>query len=109
MEKRLLADKGYNASDKHRLKVFITGQERGITPQLKRELRRRATVEPVIGHLKSEDRMGRNILAHRAGDAILAAAGYNFPRLLVWLALLLSAIWAAFTPPKAAPLHRQIA
>ena len=34
--------------------------------------------------------MGRNFLAHRHGDAInavLAAAGYNFRRLLAWLGL----------------------
>jgi transposase, IS5 family len=57
-------------------------------------LRRRSAVEPCIGHLKSEHRMGRNHLAHRAGDAanaVLAAAGYNFRRLLAWLAILLRA------------------
>ena len=60
-------------------------------PQIKRELRRRAAIEPVIGHLKAEHRMGRNYLAHRAGDAVnavLAAAGYNFHLLLKWLELL---------------------
>jgi hypothetical protein len=29
---------------------------------------RRSAVEPVIGHLKDEHRMGRNYLAHRHGD-----------------------------------------
>jgi hypothetical protein len=59
------------------------------------------TVEPVIGHLKAEHRMGRNHLAHAQGDAInavLAAAGYNFRRLLAWLAFLLAAIWDATEP-----------
>src|SRR5215207_11720529 len=49
-------------------------------------------VEPTMGHLKNEHRMGRNYLAGRAGDAInavLAAVGYNFGLLLRWLALLL--------------------
>ncbi len=35
--------------------------------------------------------MGRNFLAHAAGDAInaiLAAAGYNFRRILAWLKFL---------------------
>ena len=44
--------------------------------------------------------MGRNYLAGTHGDAanaILAAAGYNFRRLLEWLALLLSSILVAFT------------
>jgi IS5 family transposase len=41
--------------------------------------------------------MGRNHLAHAAGDAtnaVLAAAGYNFRRLLAWLAILLR-LWLA--------------
>ena len=63
-----------------------------MTPKIKREMRRRSAVEPVIGHLKSEHRMGRNYLWHRQGDAInavLAATGYNFRLLLRWLKLLL--------------------
>ena len=46
--------------------------------------------------------MGRNYLAGTQGDtanAVLAAAGYNFPRLLEWLALLLSIILATLTVP----------
>ena len=65
----------------------------------KRELRRRSAVEPVIGHLKDDHRMGRNYLAHASGDAInavLAAAGYNFRRLIQWLRLLLLRILIAF-------------
>jgi len=57
--------------------------------QIKRELHRRPAVEPVIGHLKEDHRMGRNYLAGPAGDAanaVLAAIGYNFRLLLVWLA-----------------------
>ena len=59
-----------------------------MTPKIKREMRRRSAVEPVIGHLKAEHRMDRNYLAHRAGDAtnaVLAAAGYNFRLLIRWL------------------------
>lgn len=68
-----------------------------MTPKIKRELRRRSAIEPVIGHLKSEHRMGRNYLWHRSGDAanaVLAAAGYNFRRLLHWLKLFLRQILA---------------
>jgi IS5 family transposase len=35
---------------------------RRTTAALKREMRRRAAIEPVIGHLKAEHRMGRNYL-----------------------------------------------
>jgi IS5 family transposase len=92
---RLLADagyKGHNAPLSHKFKIFTTGQKRGMTPAIKRQMKRRAAIEPVIGHLKLEHRMGRNYLAHSQGDAInavLAAAGYNFRQLLNWLRLLL--------------------
>ena len=98
---RIVADRGYrghNAPPDHKFKVYISGQRRRVTETIKRELRRRSAVEPVIGHAKAEHRMGRNYLAGTHGDAanaVLAAAGYNFRRLLEWLALLLSAILAA--------------
>jgi transposase, IS5 family len=94
---RIVADRGYrghNAPPDHRFKVYISGQKRRVTEHIKRELRRRSAVEPVIGHAKGEHRMGRNYLAGQQGDAInvvLAAAGYNFRRLLAWLAIFLSA------------------
>ena len=62
------------------------------TPQIKREFKRRAAI---IGHLKEHHRMGRNHLAHASGDAVnavLAAAGYNFRRLIAWLRFLLLSI-----------------
>jgi IS5 family transposase len=72
-----------------------------VTPAIKRQMRRRSAVEPVIGHIKSEHRMGRNYLAHAQGDAInaiLAAAGYNFSLLLRWLKALLSLLIAVLQP-----------
>ena len=92
---RILADKGYrghNAPPDYKFRVFTTGQKRRMTPKIKRELRRRSAVEPVIGHLKSDHRMDRNYLWHRQGDAtnaILAAVGYNFRRIIKWLRFLL--------------------
>jgi IS5 family transposase len=100
---RIYVDKGYrghNAPPEHRFRVFIAGQRRRMTPAIKRQLRRRSAVEPVIGHLKAEHRMGRNYLWYRHGDAanaILAAAGYNFRRLIRWLSLLVCLIRAAFS------------
>lgn len=91
---RMLADAGYrghNAAQSHRFRVFTSGQKRRVTPAIKREMRRRSAIEPVIGHLKAEHRMGRNYLAGEHGDAInavLAAAGYNFSLLLNWLRML---------------------
>ena len=100
---RCIADAGYrghNAPPEMKFRVYTVGQKRRVTPQIKREFKRRAAVEPVIGHLKDDHRMGRNYLAHTCGDAtnaILAAAGYNFRRLLRWLAILLAKILFALS------------
>jgi hypothetical protein len=54
---------------------------------------RRAGIEPVIGHLKSDGHLGRNFLAGASGDAInvvLAAAGHNLRLLRAWLIRLLA-------------------
>jgi transposase, IS5 family len=54
-------DKGYRGHNHpNRFKVWITGQVRRITKAVRREMRRRAAVEPVIGHVKEDHRMGRN-------------------------------------------------
>ena len=51
---RILADAGYrghNAPLSHKFKVYTSGQKRRMTPAIKREMRRRAAIEPVIGHI----------------------------------------------------------
>ena len=53
--------------------------------KVKKQLRKRSAIEPVIEHLKSGHRLSRNYLSGVFGDNInvmLAAAGYNFKRLL---------------------------
>ena len=92
-------DKGYRGHNhKEKFRVWISGQVRRVTRPIRREMKRRAAVEPVIGHVKAEHRMGRNHLKGRDGDrinAVLAAAGYNFTLLLRWLARLLRALFQA--------------
>ena len=63
-------------------------------------MKRRAAVEPVIGHLKDGHHLGRNHLKGRDGDrinAVLAAAGCNFHLLLRWLTAILRALIQAIT------------
>jgi hypothetical protein len=58
---RIAADRGYrghNALPGHKFKVSISGQRRRLTEAIKRDLRRRSAVEPVIGHTKGEHRRG---------------------------------------------------
>lgn len=110
---RILADAGYrghNAPESHKLRVFTSGQKRRLTPAIKRQMRRRSAVEPVIGHLKSEHRMDRNYLAGEQGDAVnavLAAAGYNFSLLLRWFRQLLCLFAALFLTFQSRPMPQQ--
>jgi transposase, IS5 family len=101
---RAYVDKGYRGHDApHPRRVFISGQKRGVFGAIKRELRRRSAIEPVIGHMKAEGHLDRCYLKGRAGDAanaVLTAVGYNFRRILAWLRILLrqllDALWRAF-------------
>src|SRR5262245_20407465 len=61
---------------------------RRATRALRRMIKRRAAIEPTIGHLKSGNRLDRNYLTGPAGDRInvvLSAAGYNLRKLLRWI------------------------
>ena len=112
---RVAVDQGYKG---HRLTghphtaVFLTGQKPGVTDKIKRWLKRRAVVEPIIGHAKNDGLLGRNWLKGRTGDrcnTLLAAAGFNLRQLLrflkrfpYFLRSLFYALLALFRP---LPLH----
>jgi len=98
--RRIHVDKGYRGHNYPRFRVWISGQVRRVTAALRREMKRRAAIEPVIGHVKAEHRMDRNYLKGREGDrinAVLAAAGYNFTLLLRWFEALLRALLRALS------------
>jgi IS5 family transposase len=87
-------DMGYRGHDyTGRATVHVDKRRRGRTPRtLWRWMKRRAAVEPSIGHLKVEHRLERNRLKGVASDAlnaILGAAAMNFQKLL-------SAFWRFF-------------
>jgi len=66
--------------------IHVDKKTRGGTARnLWKWMKRRAAIEPGIGHLKAEHRMERNRLWGAQGDmvnAILSAAGMNFRKLL---------------------------
>jgi hypothetical protein len=65
--RRIHGDRGYRGHNyPDRFKVWITGQMRRVTKAIRREMRRRAAIEPVIGHLKDDHRMRRNHLKGRS-------------------------------------------
>ena len=79
-------DKGYRGHEEVETTVYISGQKRGIkTQRLKRSLKRRQAIEPVIGHLKADGLMGRNFLKGAEGDqanVLLSCAGHNLRLIL---------------------------
>ncbi len=89
-------DRGYKGHGINDSEVWIAGTRRGVTPAIKKKLKRRNAVEPVIGHMKNDGRLGRNFLKGMAGDAInalLCGAGHNLRKILRRLALLCAQIW----------------
>jgi IS5 family transposase len=50
-------DRGYKGSGVSSTRVVIAGQKRGVSKKDQRWLKRRNSVEPIIGHLKSDGRM----------------------------------------------------
>ena len=110
---RAYVDKGYRG---HGVdagpQVFISGQKRGVHGAIKRELRRRSAIEPVIGHAKSDGHLGRCYLKGRKGDAanaVLCAMGHNFRLLLAWLRLIMRIILAAILGALAQRHANQVA
>jgi len=93
--KEAFVDKGYRGHDyTGDAQVYITGQRGKVKagPALGKRKKRRCAVEPKIGHMKSDNRMGRNFLKGVEGDrvnALLAGIGANIRKLLAvfWPAL----------------------
>lgn len=93
LPKRIFVDEGYKGHDyEEKHNVFRSRQKRGVTTHLKREIKRRSVIEPIIGHAKNEGHLGLNWLKGIEGDKIkacLSATGFNFRQILAWLRLLL--------------------
>lgn len=77
-------DRGYRGMASYRsTKIHVPKPDKNISKVKRRRHGRRAAIEPVIGHLKSDYRLCRNYLKGILGDQInliLAAAAMNFKR-----------------------------
>ncbi len=88
--KKVYADLAYRLKkvDTHLIPKGVELIHRGIkemTTPIKKALRRRQSIEPVIGHVKQDHGMNRNYLKGAIGDAIhavLCSCGYNIKWLL---------------------------
>lgn len=82
---RIFVDKGYRGHGIKDKDVFISGQRKGVTSWIKKELKRRSAIEPHIGHMKNDGKLGKNYLKGVLGDklnAILCGIGHNL-RLII--------------------------
>ncbi len=82
-----IVDLGYRGvdADNPGVRIVHRGKMRRITEAERQLLKRRQAIEPIIGHLKADCRMGRCHLKGETGDrlhAVLCAAGYNIRWLL---------------------------
>ena len=93
--RRAFVDRGYRGHGVEHTAVFISGQRRGMTPTLKRDLRRRSAIEPTIGHMKTDGRLARCPLKGTLGDAlhaVLCGCGHNIRPILAHLRALVAKI-----------------
>jgi IS5 family transposase len=84
--KEAVVDLGYRSVDADNPGVNIVhrGRIKSMSKRQRKQLKRRQAIEPVIGHVKHDNRMLRCHLKDSTGDALHAiacAAGYN----LRWL------------------------
>ena len=81
----VIVDRGYRGVEHDGIQILRSGQKRGITRTLHAMIKRRGAIEPTIGHMKADGRLGRNWLKGALGDAlhaVLCSAGHNVRLLL---------------------------
>lgn len=103
-------DKGYRGhGHEGPTEIHLAGKHVPKTMREERRwMKRRAAIEPIIGHAKHDNRMDRNYLKGTVGDkvnALLAAAGFNFRKLIreyarIFLRPILEVFWALLSLRK---------
>ncbi len=80
--KEIYVDRGYrghNYEGQAEVRVAGRGRKR-LKASIRKWLKRRSAIEAIIGHAKTDGRLGRNYLTGKAGDnitAILSGSGYK--------------------------------
>ena len=91
--KDAFVDKGYKGhqidEETDNIRIFISGQKthnkKRITKTIKKHIKRRQAVEPIIGHMKNDGKLDLCRLKGIIGDkinAVLSAAGHNLRMIL---------------------------
>ena len=99
--KHVYCDQGYRGHGLDKDRVIICGRiPKRATQSRRKWMKRRAAIEPMIGHLKSDNRLNRNYLKGVKGNqanVVLAAAGYNLAKLLAWFYCACKKYWLFLT------------
>ncbi len=78
-------DRGYRGVEVARVRIWKSGQRCGVTRDLKAMIKCRSAIEPTVGHMKNDGKLGRNWLIGalaNAMHAVLCGAGHNI-RLII--------------------------
>ena len=110
---RAYVDRGYRGHGVERegLQVVVAHTRGLASPTIRREMRRRNAIEPVLGHMKADGLLERNRLhgpQGDAGNAILCAIGHNARLLLAWFRRLLARLLSKW-PAHADQILRAVA
>ncbi len=92
-----LADRGYRGVEPPAGTRLLISHTRRLPKTLKKLLKRRQVVEPMIGHMKADGLLGKNWLKGADGDALhalLCGAGHNLRLILRHLRVLCLALVA---------------
>ena len=103
LPKEIFVDLGYRKAIVPELVQVYRPKMRGnLSRRLKRDIRRRSAIEPMIGQMKNDGRLRRNWLRGQLGDAmhaVLCGCGHNLRMILNQyriLCALFFAIWQCF-------------
>jgi IS5 family transposase len=80
-----LGYRGHNYEGPGQIHIVDSRKIKRLTRSVRNWFKRRSAIEPLIGHLKSDNRMQRNQLKGKEGDhinAILSACGFNMRKLI---------------------------
>jgi IS5 family transposase len=85
--KQAFVDRGYKGNENYPpdVEIFVSGKTKGLTQGLKKLLRARSAIEPIIGHAKQDHGLSRNYLLGTMGDkinAVLVGCAFNLRKMM---------------------------
>lgn len=105
-------DRGYKGPKViNNTKLHTPKPEKNISKDKRKRHKRRAAIEPKIGHLKHDHRMIRNYLKGTIGDAMnvmLCAAAMNFKRVMNIFKKKMAFLWQYFQELLAGRLYHRV-